>query len=127
MAKLTIAFGAILIALGIWAYIATGSEHPTALIPTWFGVVLLLAGAFANSENPKQRMLWMHIAVTVGLLGFLGAGSMAIVEYVKAHGGPLSRPVAVEDQAAMAVICLMFVALCVRSFIAARKARKLAA
>jgi hypothetical protein len=69
----------------------------------------------------------MHVAVTVGLLGFLGAGAMAIIETVKAHGGPLAHPVAVESQAAMAVICLVFVGLCVRSFIAARRDRKLEA
>jgi hypothetical protein len=92
----------------------------------WFGLVLALAGALANTEDSKRRMLWMHIAVTVGLLGFVGAASRVIVECVRANG-PLEHPVAVEDQGAMAAICLVFVGLCVRSFIAARKARKLAA
>ena len=120
MAKLTMVFGVVLIGLGIWGYVATGSTHPTALIPTWFGLVLAIAGALANTEDPKRRMLWMHIAVTVGLLGFLGAASRVIVECAKANG-PLEHPVAVEDQGAMAAICLVFVGLCVRSFIAARK------
>jgi hypothetical protein len=70
-------------------------------------------------------MIWMHVAVTVALLGFLGSFSRAIDEYIQAHGGPLAHPVAVEYQAAMAALCLVFVVLCVRSFIAARKARKL--
>jgi hypothetical protein len=48
---------------------------------------------------------------------------MAILETVKAHGGPLAHPEAVEAQAAMAVICLVFTLLCVRSFIAARRVR----
>jgi uncharacterized membrane protein YtjA (UPF0391 family) len=68
-------------------------------------------------------MLWMHIAVVVGLLGFLGSFSRAIDEYIQAHGEPLAHPVAVEYQAGMAALCLVFVVLCVRSFIAARKAR----
>jgi hypothetical protein len=72
-------------------------------------------------------MIVMHIAVTVGLLGFLGSGIMAVVETMKAHGGPLAHPAAVESQAAMAVICLIYVGLCVRSFIAARRGRKLEA
>jgi hypothetical protein len=38
----------------------------------------------------------------------------------------LAYPVAVWDQAAMAVICLVFVLLCVRSFITARKTRNAA-
>lgn len=127
MAKLTIFFGVVLIVLGVWGFVATGSAHPTALIPAWIGLALAVAGALARTGDAKQRMLWMHVAVTVGLLGFLGAGSRAIVEMVKAHGAPLAQPVAVEDQAAMAAICLVFVLLCVRSFIAARRTRKIAA
>jgi hypothetical protein len=84
-----------------------------------------IAGALAITNDAKQRMIWMHVAVTVGLLGFLGSFSRAIDEYMQAHGQPLAHPVAVEYQAAMAVICLVFVVLCVRSFIAARKAREL--
>jgi hypothetical protein len=125
MAKVTIGFGILLIAVGAWGFFATGSIHPTALIPTYFGLVLGWSGILAHTEDAKRRMLWMHVAVTAGLLGFLGAGAMVIVENVKAHGGPLAHPIAVEAQAAMAVICLVFVGLCVRSFIAARRGGKL--
>ena len=125
MAKLTIGFGVVLILLGAWGFISTGSTHPTALIPTYFGLVMAWSGILANTQDAKKRMLWMHVAVTVGLLGFLGAAVMVVVENVKAHGGPLAHPVAVESQAAMAVICLVFVGLCVRSFIAARRGGKL--
>jgi hypothetical protein len=127
MAKLSIGFGVVLILLGIWGFVATGSTHHTSLIPTWFGLALAVSGLLARSEDEKRRMLWMHVAVTVGLVGFLGAGFRAISEVVKAHGAPLAHPVAVEDQAAMAAICLVFVLLCVRSFIAVRRSRKLAA
>jgi len=127
MAKLTIGFGVVLILLGAWGFISTGNVHPTALIPAYFGLALAISGMLASGDDPKKRMLWMHIAVTAGLLGFLGAGVMAIVETVKAHGGPLAHPVAVESQIAMAVICLVFVGLCVRSFIAARRGGKLEA
>lgn len=128
MAKLTIWVGVVLIGLGAWGFFGTGSAHPTALIPTWFGLALAVSGALAISPNEGRRKLWMHVAVTIGLLGFLGAGSRAVVELVKAHGGPFSREMAVAtmDQLAMAVICLGFVGLCVRSFIAARRGGKLA-
>ncbi len=129
MAKMTIGFGVVLIALGAWGFLSTGSQHPTALIPAYFGLALAWSGFMANSEDAKRRMLWMHVAVTAGLLGFIGAAVMAVVEHVKAHGGPLTdtAAVAVNYQVAMAIICLGFVGLCVRSFIAARKARKLEA
>jgi hypothetical protein len=70
-------------------------------------------------------MLWMHIAVTAGLIGFIGAAARVVVEYKHAQGGALSAPaeVAVEYQTAMAGICLVFVLLCVRSFISARRGR----
>lgn len=127
MAKLTIGFGIVLILLGAISFFATGSIHPTALIPAYFGVALTICGVLADSPSDKRRMIVMHIAVTVGLLGFLGSGIMAVVETMKAHGGPLAHPAAVESQAAMAVICLIYVGLCVRSFIAARRGRKLEA
>ena len=127
MAKLTIGFGVVLILLGAISFFGTGSVHPTALIPAYFGVALSVCGLLANSPNEKLRMVVMHIAVTIGLLGFLGSGIMAIIEITRAHGGPLAHPEAVESQAAMAVISLIYVGLCIRSFIAARRGRELEA
>jgi hypothetical protein len=128
MAKLTIGFGVALIVLGAWGFFGTGSAHPTALIPAYFGLALAVCGGLAQTENAKQRMLWMHVAVTVGLLGFLGSGARAVVEFTKAHGAPLTdtAAVAVRFQVAMAVLCVVYVGLCVRSFIAARRGGKLA-
>jgi hypothetical protein len=65
--------------------------------------------------------------VTVGLLGFLGSAVQAMREYVGAHGLLTdTAAVAVKFQVAMAVVCLVFVGMCVRSFIAARRGGKLA-
>jgi hypothetical protein len=126
MGKITIAFGVLLIVLGGISFFATGGIHPTALIPAYFGLALLICGWLANSPDNRRRMIVMHIAVTVALVGLLGSGAMAIVETVKAHGGPLAYPAAVESQVAMAALCLVYVVLCVRSFIAARRARNAA-
>jgi hypothetical protein len=72
MAKLTIGLGVLLILLAAGAFVLTGSSHPTALIPGAAGLLFCVFGALANSPEPKRRMLWMHIAVTQGLLLFLG-------------------------------------------------------
>jgi hypothetical protein len=127
MAKLTMAFGAVLVALGVWGYVATGSAHPTALIPTWAGLLFVVFGILANSENAKRRMIWMHVAVTVALLGFLGTIPAIVDEIRMLRGAYFAHPVAVREKAMMSLLCLIFVLLCVRSFIEARKARKLAA
>jgi hypothetical protein len=122
VAKLTILFGGLLIVLGGGAYALTG-HHPHSFIPMGFGVVLAILGALANTEDAKKRMLFMHIAVTVGLLGFLGTipGIIGVIQMAAGHA--TLRPDAAKVQALMGTICLIFVLLCVRSFIAARRAR----
>jgi multisubunit Na+/H+ antiporter MnhF subunit len=123
MAKTTISFGVILILLGIFGFVATGSHAPTALIPAFFGLILSILGFLAITDDAKKRMLFMHIAVTLGLLGFLGTAK-SIYDYIQMHmGRQFPHPIAVEEKAAMAVLMLVFVVLCVRSFIAARRAR----
>lgn len=123
MAKLTIGFGVLLGLIGAGYFVATGSAHPTALIPLWFGLALIICGALATTEDSRRRMLWMHIAVTISLLGFLFPGFMAIKEWVAAGSGPLAHPAAAQEQAVMSFVCLILTALCVRSFIAARRSR----
>ena len=127
MPRLTLYTGTLLIFIGIVFYVLTGSIHPTALIPCWFGLALAICGSLAPTGSDRKRMIIMHIAVTVGLFGFLGGATMAIIEVVKSGGFPLLHPHAVEEQVLMALICQIFVALCIRSFIAARRARNEAA
>jgi hypothetical protein len=116
-------FGIVLILLGGVGFVASPLHAPTALIPCIFGVVLALLGAFASTEDAKKRMLHMHIAVTVGLLGFLFTAK-SIYDYIQMmRGVQFPHPIAVEEKAAMSVLLFVFVVLCVRSFINARRAR----
>ena len=123
MAKLTIGFGILLVVLGIFGYVATGSAHPTALIPVGIGLLFILFGVMANSPDTKKRMLWMHISVTVALLVFLGMIPAAIDVYRLAHGVSFPYPAAVEEKAALGLFSLIYVLFCVRSFINARRSR----
>jgi len=72
LAKLTQVLGLLLVALGLAGYLGTGSLYPTALIPTWIGLALGIGGFLAISPNEGRRKLFMHINVTIALLGFLG-------------------------------------------------------
>jgi hypothetical protein len=123
MAKLTIAFGILLVLLGIFGFVATGSAHPTALIPAGIGLFFVLFGVMANTEDSKKRMLWMHISVTVALLVFLGMIPAAIDVIRLSHGAYFQYPAAVEEKATLGLFCLIYVLFCVRSFIAARRNR----
>lgn len=124
MAKLTLVVATILIILGVALFVATGSDAPTALIPAYFGVLLGILGWLANTPDSKRRMLFMHIAVTVGLIGFIFPGWRGVGDLVaQMHGQAVLRPVAMKEELAMAAICLVYVLLSVRSFIAARRNR----
>jgi len=125
MARVIYVFGILLVALGLIGYWGTGSIHPTALIPTWFGLALVAGGLLAISPSEGRRKLFMHINVTVGLLGLIGAIVSALREYGHARSLGLDPDwKALSAQLAMAALLLIYVNLCVRSFIQARRLRQ---
>ncbi len=125
MAKLTLVFAALMVVLGVAGFVCTGSAHPTALIPAWFGVALALFGFLAISPDEKRRKLFMHINVTIGLLGFLGGAGKALQGYLHATSiGIKPDCAALTTQLIMAGLMFVYVLLCVRSFIVARRSRK---
>ncbi len=116
MASTTILFGLLLAALGLGGYFATGTSSVTALIPAIFGLLFIALGFVARSEASRKHA--MHGAAMVGLIGLLTAGGSLLTN------PPGLRPaLAVNSQIAMALLCAIFLVLCVRSFIEARKAR----
>jgi len=124
MAKVTVVFAVLLIALGLAGFIGTGSVHYTALIPTWIGLILGIFGLLSLSPDAGRRKLFMHINVTVALLGFLGTVGELIRSTVKTNAsGVAPAAAAVGSKYALAAILLVYVILCVRSFITARRAR----
>ncbi len=125
MAKVSLLFAALLIVLGLASYFGTGSQHPTALIPTWFGLALGIFGFLAISPSEARRKLFMHINVTIGLLGFLGAAWRALQSYGHARAqGIEPDKIALGAQATMAGLLLIYVAMCVKSFVDVRRARQ---
>jgi len=121
MAKPAIVIALLLIGLGLFGYSQatekedTGKKSMTSMIPAFFGAPILVCGVLAL--DPKKRKHAMHGAATVGLLGFLGAASMA----PKAYSAGGFSSLKFQVQGGMAVLCLIFVVMCIRSFIAARK------
>ena len=121
MAKVTLVFAVLLIALGLIGFFGTGHTHYTALIPAWIGLALGVFGWLAISPNEKQRKLFMHINVTIGLLGFVGTFAEMIRSFV------FSKPL---DMAAMGAklallwLLLLYILMCVRSFLFARRSGK---
>lgn len=122
MPSTSIVFGFLLILLGAGGYIygsLNGNASLTALIPAVFGVLLVAFGALARSKENLRKHI-MHAAVLVGLLGFLATAS-SFFKIPALLAGTAERPAAVVTQLIMSVICLVFVILCVKSFIDARR------
>lgn len=136
MSKIAITIGLLLILVGVAGYtmpttevVAEGTEEilekkssPTALIPAGFGLVILLCGA-VSALKPSLTKIFMHVAVTFGLLGALaatGRGSGSLIKFIR---GEEFNPRAFVFIACMGVLCWIFVVTCVMSFIKARKAR----
>lgn len=119
MRAVTIGYGVLLIVLGLIAYLGLGRESVTALIPAFFGVPVLILGLLAGRDALRRHV--MHGAAALGVVAFLGTAS-GLAKGLRALGGAdLARPEAVAVQSIMAVLSAVFVALCVRSFIQARR------
>jgi hypothetical protein len=110
----TILFGMLLVAIGVGGYYVTGAEHHTALIPAVLGVAMFVCGVVA--AQGAMRMLAMHVAALIGVIGFVGP----LVTILK----DAENTAAVLSKGFTSALCLMFVLMCVNSFLEARRARK---
>lgn len=119
MPGLTVLVGILLIVIGGIGWAGSGGESATALIPAFFGLPLAVLGKLA--ANPDRRKLFLHIAVLVALLGAIGAGMRGLPNAGKLLSGDAELPLATAMQLAMFVVCAVYVAFCVRSFLNARK------
>lgn len=120
MPSTSIISGVLLILIGIIGYVFSiidGNTSLTALIPAAFGLLLAILGFIAKSNEALRKHL-MHAAVVVALLGFLIPAGRILSKI-----SDIKVSLAVLSQAAMALICLAFVVLSVKSFIDARKLR----
>lgn len=118
MASTTIVFGLLLTLLGFSGYFLTGTSSFTALIPAAFGLLLMALGFLARNEASRKHA--MHAAAAVALVGFFGA----LMPLLRTPAGV--RPaLAVYSQLAMVVLTGLFVVLCVKSFVDARRRRNL--
>ena len=121
MAKPTILVGLVLILMGVGGYFGSGMVSITALIPAFFGVPILLLGFVAQNEARRKHA--MHGAILLALLGF-GGSVPGLLKLGSLLSGSAERPLSIAMQSLMAVLLAVFIVLCVRSFIAARKARE---
>lgn len=116
MTAATRALGAALVAVGVIAFVITGADSWTALIPAILGALVLALGILAGKESLHRHAI--HGALLVAALGFLGTLPNALPLIT---GGEVELPVAAWASLITAVLALAYVVAGVRSFIAARR------
>lgn len=113
----------LLIVIGATGYVAQDPEKAskTALIPAFFGGALAVCGLLAFKDGLRKHA--MHAAAAIALLGGIGAPYPIIKRVANGSEINFAEP-AVLSAILTTLVCFAFVVLCVRSFIAARKARQ---
>ncbi|GAA3712039.1 hypothetical protein GCM10022204_33620 [Microlunatus aurantiacus] len=120
MPRLTTITGALLVLTGVVAFIVTSASSVTALIPAFVGGLLLICAALAGREALRRHAI--HAALVVALLGALGS-LMNVAKIGQLFAGTAERPAAIIVSVILFVVCVVYVAIGVRSFIAARRTR----
>jgi hypothetical protein len=118
MTTVAIVCGSILVLIGLAGYVyglSSGHASPTALIPAAFGLVIAILAAIGRARDSLRKHM-MHIAVLFGLLGFILPAGRLLANY-----NSFALGAATISQIAMALVCLIFVILAVKSFIDARR------
>jgi uncharacterized membrane protein len=113
MAKVTQFVGAVLVAVGVVAYVATGFASVTALLPSLLGLVIGVLGVVAARFDAGQHAI--HAALVVALLGLLGS--------VQPLGGLADSDPAAITSLVTVIVLAVYLALGVRSFVSARRSR----
>jgi hypothetical protein len=114
MPKLSLSIGILLTIIGLAGYIMSGMASITAAIPAFFGLPMALFGLVAGMKEDLRKHL-MHASVIVALLGFIAMSAELIRRFDSLTVNP-----AVISMIVTGLLCLIFVVLAVRSFIAAR-------
>lgn len=114
MPKQTLIFAALLILLGVGAFLFSGSR--TALMPAYPGILLAILGGLALAFEGGRRH-FMHVAAVVALLGALAPAAALGIRAAQ------MSPLALSVNVGMLVLCGVLLVQMVRSFIAVRRAR----
>ena len=109
---LGIGLGIVLVVVGVGAYVLSDFASVTALIPTFFGVLIAVLGVIGR-QTDRHRLA----AYGIGLLAVLGVlGSTRGIPDIIAllSGESVDSTIAAVSQGAMIVICLVLLAAAIQ-------------
>ena len=121
MEKLSIYYGIFLILWGVIVSFISGSGSMTSYIPSILGIPILIFSYLSIKLVSKKKM-FMHIVVLFGLVIFLGG-----LDFIRSlvTGNSFVNFYADLSKLMMLITGLFFTYQCIKSFIHARKMKKL--
>jgi len=119
MSKSIVQFGALLIVVGVVAYVATAMASVTALIPAFFGLLFVVLGRLGRTDRFEKPALYTALGLSV--LGLAGSASGLAQVFAYLGGEEVARPAASLTRAIMAVVLLALVGVLARSLLAERR------
>ena len=120
MEGISVIYGICLLTWGFLITFISDSTSITSLIPSMFGVPILILSILAIWV-PERKKLFMHFAVLFGLLIFFGG-----LDFFRGFGstdGPFENVWAGSSKLMMLITGLIYCVLCILSFRFARKNR----
>ena len=120
MVWMALAYGAILMVLGVGGYLGSGRVSVTALIPCGFGLPVLVL-AWLAWLRPKLASKLMLAVLIITLLGLLGTASALPQLGTLVSGGDVVRPPAVIAKSVMAILSLVLLGVGIGHFAKARR------
>ena len=117
MENITIIYGIFLVVWGVVVTIFSYSQSITSLIPTIFGLTIIIL-SFLAKKFPNRKKLFMHIVVLIGFIIFLGG-----LDLIRGliQGNIFVNLWASSSKFMMMISGLLFIILCIKSFIFNRK------
>ena len=117
MENITIIYGIFLVVWGFVVTIFSDSQSITSLIPSIFGLAIIILSFFAK-KFPNRKKLFMHIVVLIGFIVFLGG-----LDLIRGLilGNIFVNLWASSSKFMMMISGLLFIILCIKSFIFNRK------
>ena len=117
MENITIIYGIFLVVWGVVVTIFSYSQSITSLIPTIFGLTIIIL-SFLAQKFPNRKKLFMHIVVLIGFIIFLGG-----LDLIRGliQGNIFVNLWASSSKFMMLISGLSFIILCIKSFIFNRK------
>lgn len=119
MARIAIVFGLLLCAMTVSGLVVSTSKSPYQFVPMIQGIPILFCGVVAL--NPHRRRHAMHASAMIAALGCFVGGMRSLSIAIRWFRGNDINGFAFQLVTLMTSVCLIFLILCVISFINARR------